>query len=117
MKFVKIFLKKKCIVDARVYHHPLLLLKGLRFSLPLQKGQALLLASPKENLQTIDMLFVFFPIDALWLDKNKKVIHIARNIAPFTPYIASPIPAQYILECPANSTAAISCNQKLSFSL
>jgi len=112
-----IFLKKKKTFTAKVYNSLILIYKGLRFSNPLKKHQALLLASSKENLQSIDMLFVFFPIDAIWLDKNKRIIHIARNIRPFTLSITSPKKAQYILECPANSTQQIRINTPLTFSM
>lgn len=114
---INILKKRKLVTKAKTYNNPLLLAKGLRFSSPLQKGQALLLASATENLQTIDMLFVFFPIDALWLDKHKRVIHIVRNIKPFTLAVSSPKKAQYILECPANSIKGIRQNDQLSFAL
>lgn len=109
--------KEKTILNAKVYSSLLLLAKGLRFSKSLKRNQALLLASSKENLQTIDMLFVFFPIDALWLDKNKRVVYIARNIKPFTCAVTAPKKARYILECQANTTHAIKRNDKISFKI
>lgn len=102
---------------AKIYRSSFMLAKGLRFSKPLQKNQALLLASSKENLQTIDMLFVFFPIDVLWLDKNKHVIHIVRDIQPFTLAVSAPKKARYILECPSGSTRKIKLRDALSFVL
>ncbi|HLC72258.1 MAG TPA: DUF192 domain-containing protein [Candidatus Nanoarchaeia archaeon] len=107
--------KKNILFKAKVYTSALLLAKGLRFSRPLKKNQALLLSSARENLFAIDMLFVFFPIDAVWLDKRKKIIHIVRNIKPFTWYAAPPRKAQYILECPANASKYLKVNQLLSF--
>ena len=92
-----------------------MLAKGLRFSQPLQKNEGLLLASTKENLAAIDMLFVFFPIDVIWLDKNKKIIHVVRNIKPFTLSVSAPKKAQYILECQADSTNYLKVKDKLSF--
>ena len=115
--FVEILKLKKLFVKAKIYRHPLLLAKGLRFSRPLKKDEALLLASSRENLQTIDMLFVFFPIDAVWLDKHKRVVHRVCNIKPFTVAVSSPRKAQYILECPANTASAIKRGEKLSFVL
>src|SRR3989344_6072841 len=113
-KVITIFRNKKKVVIAKVYQSIILLAKGLRFSKPLKKNEALLLASSREDLQTIDMLFVFFSIDAVWLDKDKRVIHIVRNIKPFTIAISSPKRAQYILECLANYTAALKRNDRLS---
>ncbi|MDP1695075.1 MAG: DUF192 domain-containing protein [Candidatus Woesearchaeota archaeon] len=115
MAYVIIKIGEKLFVKAKVYQNILLLAKGLRFSSPLKNKQGLLLASPKEDLGAIDMHFVFFPIDVVWLDKNKKIIHIARKVQPFTPYVAPPKKAQYILECQANSTNHLKVKDKLSF--
>ena len=117
MTFAAIRKKKDILFKSKVYTSSLLLAKGLRFSKHLQKNEALLLASSKENLFAIDMLFVFFPIDAVWMDKNKKIMHIVRNVKPFACYVAPPRKAQYILECPANSTKALKVNQRLSFAI
>ena len=112
---VNIYSGKKQLVKAKVCQNILLLAKGLRFSAPLKKNEGLLLASKKEDLAAIDMFFVFFSIDVLWLDKNKKIIHIFINVKPFTPYVAPPKKAQYILECQANSTGKLKIKDKLSF--
>ncbi|MFH2027877.1 MAG: DUF192 domain-containing protein [Nanoarchaeota archaeon] len=40
----------------------------------------------KETMIPIHMLFVFYPIDLLYLDKNKKVIEIKENLKPFSFY-------------------------------
>jgi len=115
MNTVKILYREKLCYKAKVYQSPLLLLKGLRCSSRLKKNEALLLTSSKENLQSIDMLFVFFSIDAVWLDKSKRVFHIVRNIKPWTVAVSSPKKAQYILECPANTTKQIKLNTTLTF--
>lgn len=44
------------------------------------------------------MFFVFFPIDLIFLDKNKKVIEIKENFRPFTIYNSSK-KAMYVIEC------------------
>lgn len=45
------------------------------------------------------MVFVFFPIDILFLDKNKKVIEMKKNFRPFSFYTPEK-KARYILELP-----------------
>ena len=45
------------------------------------------------------MLFVFFPIDVLFLNKNKKVVDIKEDFRPFTFY-ASRQKAAYAVELP-----------------
>lgn len=65
--------------------------RGLMFS----KKKNLLFVFNKEKIIAIHMLFVFFPITVIYLDKNKK--ETARVKAyPFT--ILKPRKAKYILE-------------------
>lgn len=56
---------------------------------------------------TIHMLFVFFPIDVVWLDKNKKVVDKRENVKPFTPWITPGKAAKYVIELPRNTARHI----------
>lgn len=49
------------------------------------------------------MMFVFFPIDILYLDSEKKVVEIKENVKPFTPLIVPSQAAKYILELPSST--------------
>lgn len=91
--------------------------KGLRFAKRLEEGQAIILETEKESIlgTAIDMLFVFFPIDVLWLDKEKKVVDIRRNVKPFTPMIAPKKPAKYIIEMKTGMTNNIKIGDKIRF--
>ena len=51
----------------------------------------------------IHMVWVFFPIDVIWLDKNKKIVHIARCVKPFTLYCAPKVKSQYFVELPCDT--------------
>ncbi len=113
--FILVRKGKQILVKAKVYQNIFLLAKGLRFSPPLKKKEGLLLVSSTENLIAIDMLFVFFPIDVIWLDKQKEVIYVARNVQPFTLSVVPPKKAQYILECQTQSTIKLKVKDKLSF--
>lgn len=53
----------------------------------------------KELRADLHMLFVFFPIDVLFLDKDKKVVDIKKNFKPFG-YYAPKAKAQYVVELP-----------------
>ena len=46
---------------------------------------------------SLHMFFVFFPIDVLFLDKDKKIIEIKRNFKPFSFY-KSKEKAMYVVE-------------------
>ena len=52
------------------------------------------------KLKTVNFhtLFVFFPIDMLFLDENKRVLDIKKNIKPFTFNVKSK--AKYVVELP-----------------
>lgn len=56
----------------------------------------------KERIISLHMFFVFFPIDVLWLDKNKKVVELKKNFRPFTFYTPSK-KARYVLEFSAGT--------------
>jgi len=59
---------------------------GLMFARKIQ-DEALVFVFDKDQGDAIHMLFVFFSIDLLFLDKNKKVIEIKENFKPFTVYV------------------------------
>src|SRR3989344_5429387 len=83
--------------------------KGLMFSRVLKKGEALLLVNKSENINEsmIHTFFVFFKIDAVWLDSSRMVIDKKESIMPFTPLIKPGKPARYILELPAKASRLI----------
>ncbi len=52
----------------------------------------------KDVMASIHMLFVFFSIDILWLDHEKRVVEMKRSIAPFTPHISPKNRCRYFIE-------------------
>jgi uncharacterized membrane protein (UPF0127 family) len=73
--------------------------RGLMFRRGLADGEALLFVEGLESVldTSIHMLFVFFSIGVIWLDKNGRVVDktLAR---PFGLYYAPRRPAQYFVE-------------------
>ncbi len=49
---------------------------------------------------TLTMLFVFFPIDVLFLDSGMRVVDMKLGFRPFTNYTPK-CPARYVVELPA----------------
>ena len=90
--------------------------KGLRFSKKFGKGYGLLMKLPAESRinAIVDMLFVFFPIDVVWIDSNKQIVDIKRNVKPFTIYMPK-AKALYVLELNSNSTKKLKIGNSLSF--
>ncbi|MCK4521772.1 MAG: DUF192 domain-containing protein [Nanoarchaeota archaeon] len=69
-------------------------LKGLMFTKKISK--ALVFVSGKEQNISMHMFFVFYPIDVLWLNKNKKIIQIKKDFRPFR--ISKGCKARYVIE-------------------
>ncbi len=65
---------------------------GLMFS----RRKNLMFVFDDEKQRSLHMLFVFFPIDVLFLDKNKKIIEKTR-LMPFSFY-KSKEKAKYVIE-------------------
>jgi uncharacterized protein len=85
-------------------------MRGLMFSFE----KSALLAMKKEQNLSIHMLFVFYPLDVFWLDKDKKIID-KKKVYPFTMYHAPKEKAQYVLEVPSSQNIGLKEGQVLSF--
>ncbi len=91
--------------------------KGLMFSKKLKQNKSLLIKFSKEKNIPIHMFFVFFPIDAVWINKNYKIVHIERNIKPFKTLINPNKPAIAVLETTKNATKNLKIGDKLTNNL
>ncbi|MDD5148265.1 MAG: DUF192 domain-containing protein [Candidatus ainarchaeum sp.] len=100
---------KKIMPKVRLADNSWLRLKGLMFENQAVFDYALVFDLPSESVlhATIHMLFVFFPIDIVFLDKGKKVVDIVRGIQPFTPSCSPKKPAKFLIELPAGKASGI----------
>jgi len=73
--------------------------KFIGLMLSKRKNKALIFAFYKEKIISLHMIFVFYPIDVLFLDKNKIVVDKKENFKPFTFY-NSKKKAMYAVELP-----------------
>ncbi len=83
---------------------------GLMFRFP--KNDGLIFIFKKEKYVSLHTLFVFYPIDIIYLDKNKKIIKLLKKVKPFTlliPYTK----CRYILEL--KDSKNIGSKTKISF--
>jgi len=74
---------------------------GLMFSM---NPKNLVFIFKKEKIVPLHMFFVIFPIDVLFLDKNKKVVDLKENFRPFTFYTPK-AKAKYVIELPKGVVA------------
>ena len=91
-------------------------LRGLQFRRRLGPGEALILVKDKDSIAntSIHMLFVFFPIAAVWIDGTGRVTS-AQLARPWRPYYASGEPARYVLETSPEFLARIEVGDKVDF--
>ena len=76
--------------------------RGLMFSRGLQEGGCLLFSFSQPERPWIHMLFVFFPVDMLFLDKDGIVAHIVEA-RPFQLRIVPPVPVLTLIELPTGT--------------
>ncbi len=92
-------------------------LKGLMFENVNLFDYALVFLLSKESIlnATIHMMFVFFPIDVVYLDKNKKVVDIVRGLQPFTPSCVPKKPSKFFIELPVGKSKGISLRDRIEW--
>jgi uncharacterized membrane protein (UPF0127 family) len=91
-------------------------LRGLTFRRALDDGEGLLLVGNRENRTdtAIHMFFVFFPIAAIWLDRNGQVVD-TKLAQPFHPIYVPQASARDILEGPPAILEHIQIGDRLRF--
>ncbi|MBW2970946.1 DUF192 domain-containing protein [Candidatus Woesearchaeota archaeon] len=75
---------------------------GLMFSKKI-KDRGFVFVFNREQRIMLHMVFVFFPIDILFLDSNNRVVDIKQNARPFQLRIAPRAKASYVIELPTST--------------
>jgi uncharacterized membrane protein (UPF0127 family) len=103
------------ILKARWCQSFLCKLRGLTFRRRLAEGEGLLLVEQSESRAntSIHMWMVFFPITAVWLNKDLRVVDI-KLAKPWRVYFPE-APAQYILEGSIKLMEQISIGDQLEW--
>lgn len=94
--------------------------KGLGGTESLTPGGGLLMKFDTDYQHGIWMKDMKIPIDIIWINKEKSIVHIVKNASPelSTEEIFTPkAPARYVIELPAGSvkTAGIKVGQEVFF--
>lgn len=82
--------------------------RGLMFR---KKPKRLLFIFEEEGIYPIHSYFVFFNFDAIYLDKNMKIIEIFENIKPFTTLIKPTKKVKYLLELEVESVKKLNLHK------
>ncbi len=101
-KFVQIFLPDGFAVTAELAITDEERQLGLMFREKINPDQGMLFVFEEEGIHSFWMKNMRFSLDILWLDKDKRIVHIERKVPPGKnpPYPSySPVyPAKYVLE-------------------
>ena len=83
--------------------------KGLMFANKSEFDYALVfdLGRDARKSASVHMLFVFFPIDVVYVDKEKKVVDIAKGLQPFTPNYTPKERSRFFIEMPEGKSSEI----------
>jgi len=107
IQFVKIFFPNGAFVTAELAVTPDQRQLGLMFRERINSDQGMLLVFEEEDYFSIWMKNMKFPLDLLWLDQEKRIIHIECDVQPCQAdpcsTYTSQIPGLYVLELQAGS--------------
>lgn len=102
---------KKEVFHIDVCSNTLSHLRGFMFRFT--KNDGLLFIFNKEKFIALHTLFVFQKLDIIYLNREKKIIKILKNVLPFTLFIP-PVKCKYILEL--KNSKNLKLNEKLKIS-
>ncbi len=81
---------------------------GLMFRKSVPESYAMIFSMGRDNREGIHMLFMRFPIDIAFLDKDKRIIDLRQDLKPWTGLAFSKKPFRYAIELPAGAAARAS---------
>ncbi|MFH1256452.1 MAG: DUF192 domain-containing protein [Candidatus Diapherotrites archaeon] len=92
-------------------------MQGLMFEKFENFNYALVFELERETVAgaAIHMLFVFFPIDVVYLDREKRVVDIALNLKPFSLGYSPKKAANYFIELPAGKGKEVKIGEQLDW--
>ena len=92
-------------------------LRGLMFEQKKKFDYALVfpLATKSVLGAGIHCLFVFFPIDVIYLDEKKTVVDVQKSVPPFALYRQPARPAKYFIEVAEGKAAQTTVGDRLAW--
>lgn len=94
-------------------------IRGLSHRYSLADNSAMLFVFDEPAIRKFWMKDMFFPIDIIWLNENKEIIHIEKNISPSTyPKSFGPdLKSLYVIEVSSGTSEklSLSIGEKIEF--
>lgn len=101
-RFVRIYLPNHESITAELAVSVQERARGLMFRETINDDQGMLFVFEKEDLHSFWMKNTLIPLDILWLDREKRIVHIEEHVPPCRadpcPSYGPLIPALYVLE-------------------
>lgn len=85
--------------------------RGLMLRKSLAEGEGLVI----EPCSSIHMMFMRFPIDAVFFDRDRKVTKVARNVRPWIGLAGARRGTKGVIELPAGAAKDVQPGQQLEF--
>ena len=106
-KFVKIYFPSGDSISAELAVTQQERERGLMYRKKLGFDQGMLFVFAEEGFYTFWMKNMVIALDFIWLDKERRIVHIERDVPPCErepcPTYTSKVPAMYFLELKAGS--------------
>jgi uncharacterized membrane protein (UPF0127 family) len=106
-EFIKVFLPNGVSITAELAVTDEERQQGLMYREKIDSDQGMLFVFEEEDKYSFWMKNMKFSIDILWLDRDKKIVHIERKVPPCKslpcPTYSPLIPSMYVLELKAGS--------------
>ena len=106
-RYMKVFLPNQFSLTAELAVTDKERQEGLMFRDKINWDQGMLFVFKREGIHSFWMKNMRFPIDILWLDSDKRIVHFETNIPPCPddpcPSYSSSDPALFVLELKAGS--------------
>jgi uncharacterized membrane protein (UPF0127 family) len=106
-KFVKIYFPDGDSISAELAVTPQERERGLMFRKRMEFDQGMLFIFNEEGFYSFWMKNMAIPLDFIWLDKEKRIVHMEQNVPPCEkepcPTYSSKVPAMFFVELKAGS--------------
>jgi uncharacterized membrane protein (UPF0127 family) len=122
-KFIKVFFGNGKSVTAELAVSDEERARGLMFREKILPDQGMLFVFEEEGLHSFWMKNTLIPLDMIWLDSDKRIIHIEADVPPCRedpcPSYGPAVPARYVLELKAGEarTNRLKAGDRLQFVL
>jgi len=109
-RFVRIYLPNNETITAELAITPEERALGLMFREKVNDDQGMLFVFEEEDIHSFWMKNTLIPLDILWLDENKRIVHIEEHVPPCKadpcPSYGPSMPALFVLELKDGRVAA-----------